>query len=70
MGGAGPIGAGINGRVVDTTTPRLVKWSVSYATSCTSSWVRGAHMPPYRSEWAIGQPDVRSSSQMRWASRL
>ena len=46
MGGAGPIGAGMNGRVLLTTTPRLEKWSVSYATSCTSSCVSGAHMPP------------------------
>ena len=29
MGGAGPTGAGMIGRVVDTMTPRLVKWSVS-----------------------------------------
>jgi hypothetical protein len=29
MGGAGPIGAGMSGRVLLTITPRLVKWSVS-----------------------------------------
>ena len=40
MGGAPPIGAGSDrspGRPTDTTTLRLVKFSVSYATSLTVS---------------------------------
>jgi hypothetical protein len=64
IGGAGPTGAGMPGRALLTITPLLVKCSVSYATSCTSSCVIGAHIPPYRDEWATGHPDRRSSDQI------
>ncbi len=57
MGGAGPTGASMSGRPVFTTTPCEVKCSVSYAISCTISWVKGAHSPPYRSLCATGQPE-------------
>ena len=49
MGGAIPIGAGRSfsfGRRSLMTTERDVKWSVSYATAATPSWVTGIHAPP------------------------